>query len=62
MLRRRINVPGHDLLVHVVEQLSASVLVHDVDSGVEGIDQVPVPVMQVDAQVLSEVSHPVLFL
>lgn len=60
-LRNVRTLPSNDLLVHVIEKLSASVLVDDVDVGsLEGVHQMPVPVVEVDADVLTEVGHALL--
>jgi hypothetical protein len=53
-------VPGDDLLVHVVEQLASPVLGDDLPRRLERVHQVPVPVVEVDPQVLPEVGQPVL--
>lgn len=52
--------PGYDLLVHVEKQLAAPVLVDNVERPVERINQMPVPMVQVDADVLAEVADTVL--
>lgn len=46
--------------MHVIEQFSASVFVYDLHGPVERVDQVPVPVMEVDADVFAEVADSVL--
>lgn len=47
--------------MHVIEQLSPTVLVDDgAVGGVERVHEVPVPVVQVDADVLAEVRHALL--
>lgn len=43
--------------MHVVEELSATVLVHNLPRGVVGIHQMPVPVVEVDAEILPEVGQ-----
>ncbi|CAH0402946.1 unnamed protein product [Chilo suppressalis] len=55
-------ISGYDLLMHVVEQLSPAVLVNDIEGCVEWVHQMPVPVMQVDADILAEVCHTLLWL
>lgn len=55
-------VAGDDLLVHVVEELAAAVLVDDGAVRLEGVDEVPVPVVEVYAEVLAEVGEAVLLL
>ena len=58
LLATTCHSPGNDLLVHVIEQLSPTVLVDDGAVGrVEGVHEVPVPVVEVDADVLAEVRH-----
>lgn len=52
--------PRQDLLVEVVEELAPPVLVYEAARTVMGIDEVPVPMVQVDANVLPEVRNPVL--
>lgn len=55
-----MNLPGNNLLVHVIEQLSSPVLVDDGEICLEGVHQMPVPMVQVDANVLAEVRHALL--
>lgn len=52
-------VACNDLLVHVVEELAAPVLFDHLTRSRKGVDQMPVPVVQVDAQVLTEVGQTV---
>ena len=54
------NLPRHDLLVHVIIEFASPVLDHDLPRPGEGVHEVPVPVVQVDAQILPEVRHAVL--
>lgn len=53
-------VSGDYLLVHVVEQLASAVFVDDFSGTVEGIDEVPVPMMDVRADVFAEVRDAML--
>jgi hypothetical protein len=53
-------VARDNLLVHIVEELSAPVFFDHIAGAGEGVDQMPVPVVQVDAQILSEIGQTVL--
>lgn len=55
-------VPGEHLLVHVVKEFAPAVLLHDFGRPRERVNQVPMPVVKIDAQILSEVRQPVLCL
>lgn len=46
--------------MHVVKEFAAPVLVDDVQRPVERIHQMPVPVVQINADVLAEIADPVL--
>lgn len=47
--------------MHVVEEFAATIFIYDGAVGrVEGVYQVPVPVVEVDADVLAEVRHTLL--
>lgn len=46
--------------MHVKEQFAASVLVDDVAGSTVRVHQMPVPMMQVHADVFSKVAHPML--
>lgn len=48
-------VTSHDLRVHVVQELPATVLVHYLHRTRGRIDQVPVPMVQVYAKIFTEV-------
>lgn len=47
-------------MVHIVEQLAAPILVNNPDVGLEWIDEMPVPVMKIDPDIFSPVSHTML--
>ena len=53
-------VARDNLLVHIVKELAAPVLLDHITGSGEGVDQMPVPVVQVDAQILSEIGQTVL--
>lgn len=48
-------VPSHDLLMHVVEKFPTTILSDDTIRTFERINQVPMPVVEVDPQVFPEV-------
>jgi len=52
--------PGQNLLMHVIKQFTAPVFVYDVQRSVERIDQMPMPMMKVDTDVLAEIADSVL--
>lgn len=54
-------VARHYLLVHVVEELAAAILGHNAAiGGLEGVDQMPMPVVKIDAQILAEIPQAML--
>lgn len=53
-------VPRYDLLVHVIEQLTPSILIDYLAGALERVHQVPVPVVQIDADVLAKVGDAML--
>lgn len=50
-------LPCLDLLMHVEEELTTSVLPDNIDRSTEGVDQVPMPVVKVDAYIFSPVGY-----
>lgn len=48
--------------MHVVEEFTTTVFVDDGTIGFEGVDEVPVPVVEVDAEVFAEVGETVFVL
>jgi hypothetical protein len=48
-------VPAKHLLMHVVEELAPAILLHDFSGPIEGVNQVPMPVVKINAQILTEV-------
>jgi len=48
-------VPCKNLLMHVVEELASAILLHDFSWPKEGVNQVPMPVVKIYAQILAEV-------
>jgi len=46
--------------VHVKKQFTTPVLIYNIERSVERVDQMPMPVMEVDANVFAEITNPVL--
>jgi len=57
---RPFVLPGHDLLVHVIKQLTASVLVDDARRSFVRVHQMPVPMVKVYTDVFAKVADSVL--
>lgn len=56
-------VTGDDLLVHVVEEFTSAILVDDSSvAGLEWVHQMPMPMMEINAHVFSEVPQSMFFL
>ena len=50
------------LLVHVIEQFTSTILIDDTTiAGFERVDQMPMPMMKVDAHVFTEVPQTMFF-
>lgn len=47
-------------MMHVVKELAAPVLLNCHRGTFERVDEMPVPVMEIDADVLAPIGHPVL--
>lgn len=57
------QLPSDDLLVHVIEQFPPSVLINDAPvSCVEGVHEVPMPMVQIQSNIFTEVSYTLLWL
>lgn len=54
------NSPGYNLLVHVKKQFTAPVFIYDFQRAIERINQMPMPMVKVDTDVLAEVADSVL--
>lgn len=46
--------------MHVKKQFTTPVLIYNIERSVERVDQMPMPVMEVDANVFAEITNPVL--
>jgi len=55
-------VAGQDLVVHVVEELATTILVDHLSRSGGGVDQVPVPMVAVHSNILSEICQALLIL
>jgi len=53
-------VPADDLLVHVVEKFSPAVFLNNFARPRERVNEMPVPVVEVDAQIFAEIGETVL--
>lgn len=47
--------------MHVVKEFASSVLINDFPRGVYRVNQMPVPVVEIDTNVFTEVGEPVFF-
>jgi len=54
------NSPGYNLLVHVIKQFTTPVFIYDIQRSFERIDQMPMPMVKVDTNVLPEIADSVL--
>lgn len=54
------QIPGDDLLVHVIEQFSSSILPNYLLSPFEWIDQMPMPMVKIDTKIFPEIGYTML--
>lgn len=55
-----INLPSYNLLMHVIEQFTTSVFVDNALWSLKRVHQVPVPVVEVQADIFAEIAEFVL--